>query len=90
MNTILNDQQKAELERRNQLHEEEAIHYGGYSYKCKCGFQFDDSAEENSFEVDGVKYPFITNHQSYEGDTWWTEHERCPKCKQECQFSNGN
>lgn len=91
MNTNLTENQKNELEIRYSSNENQNnIHFGGYSYKCKCGFQFDNSAEINSFEIENVKYPFIINYQNNEGDIWFTVIERCPKCLQRCEFSDGN
>ena len=66
MNTELSREQQQELKRREKLHQENEILYGKYDLRCKCGHKFIEAFEvESIYEVEGVKYPFITNYQNH-------------------------
>ena len=59
------------------------MHYG---YDCPiCGYNF---VLNNSYEVDGVKYPFILNSYSNENGDGWTERHKCPNCKIDVEYDD--
>ena len=58
-----------------------------YGYNCpKCNYDF---VGRSPYEVDGVKYPIISNESCYEGIEDWTENHKCPNCKIEVEYNDG-
>lgn len=58
-----------------------------YGYNCpKCGYDF---IGLDDYEVDGEKYPKISNESCYEGVEDWTENHKCPNCKIEVEYNDG-
>lgn len=81
----MDESQKKELEIRNKLHE----NGNGIVYDSTCpvcGKEF--VLVDENYEVDGVKYPIITNHSTFEGAESWNEDHMCPACKVRLHYSD--
>lgn len=98
MSYRLSKEQKQELER---IHEKYKCTCGVTNDWCKCevqinhgteckkcGFDFDDVDED--YIVDDVVFPIVTGFQDCEGDQAWNENHKCPNCKDDYFYRNGN
>ena len=80
--TNLTKEQTEELNRRNNINVFEG-------YICpKCGYDFIGECASDGYEIDGVKYPIISNEGYCYDSTFWTEDHMCPNCKTPVRYSD--
>jgi len=78
----LDEEQKFELKRRESINVFEG-------YNCpNCGYDFAVQCASDGYEIDGIKYPIISNEGGCVDTVWWTEDHMCPKCKTPVRYSD--